>query len=218
MWSLNVFLLLFCCGNATAICTVTDTVACEQVLASAASDFSCSNDDECWALLAAQFVAITPVDLASVHEQQLRSLRATWFDSGMTLSLLTASEVFASFLSFARLPSSFLLANASFFDAKVEFQKLDEYCGQTWSITNCDESGCPPTNATCAREIDFVSQIREFLRLRVFYALRRERSHLFRLIASCQVQSFDLCSDFVSSRLLESAVLLAANKPNFTGA
>jgi hypothetical protein len=200
-----------------AICTVTDEVACEQVLASAASDFSCSSDDQCWARLAAQFVAITPVDLARVHEEQLRSLRATWFSPGMKLDQFSASEMFAFFLSFARLPSSFVLANASFFDAKAYFQQLDENCGQAWSVTNCDVNGCPPMNDTCVKEIPFVLQIREFLKLRVFYALRRERSHLDRLLASCQVQSLALCSDFVSTRLGESTGLLAAKRPNFTG-
>jgi hypothetical protein len=107
MWGLNVFLLLFFYyGNATLVCTLADAIACEKVLASAASDFSCSSDDQCWAVLAAQFVAITPVDLASVHEQQLRSLRATWLDSGMTPARLAGSEVFASFLGLARLPLS----------------------------------------------------------------------------------------------------------------
>jgi hypothetical protein len=50
------------------------------------------------------------------------------------------------------------------------------------------------------------------------YSLRRERAHLFRLVASCQVQSSDVCSDFVAARLLDNAALLATMMPNLTNA
>jgi hypothetical protein len=140
---------VFCGAKGTAICTVTnDAAICEVVSASSATDFSCDVEDQCWALLK-ELAVIVPVDWVTVNRNQFERLRTKWYQACATSDIIQkidnvcrGSDLFSSFLSWARLPSSVLLANASLIASTASVDLLDQQCGLAWAMGNCEFDGC----------------------------------------------------------------------------
>ena len=208
MW-VSLILLSFFLVVHSAVCSVSDAAACDQVSKNLAFQFACDDEQSpaCFALLKQQLRDIAPVNFPT-FDAALSTLRPSF----MACTSLGCFAKFLAYLRFARAPSSMDQARSLAAAAKARFSFYDEQCGKTWANTHCFD-GCPPLNQTCVLEEGFVRGVNDLSSLLMFNAARREHQHLLRINASCFVQSSAQCKDFISARLTESLNWLDANRP-----
>jgi hypothetical protein len=200
-----------------SVCTVADVSACDRLSSNLAASFMCFSETECLARLETQLDELEPFDAHDADKQRyefFESARKKYCNNNGQCS---ASSVFTPWNSWARVPFSSTRVNVLLEASKKKMNQLDLGCGAAWAINNCDQDGCLSRNQSCVEEMTTEESVFVARSTQLFYSIRREESHLRRILAYCQSQSAQTCISVLTTRLTESNTQIALLTPTVNG-
>ncbi len=199
------------------VCTVADATACDRLSSTLAASFLCFSETECLARLQTQLDELQPFDAYDADVQRYELFVAARKKYCNNNGQCSASSVFIPWNTWARVPFSSAKVNVLIVASRETMNQLDLVCGKIWAINNCDQDGCPSRNQSCVEQMTTEESVLVARSTQLFYSIRREASHLRRILAYCQSQSAQICVSALTTRLTESNTQIALLTPTVNG-